>query len=56
MVYSLGRQLDTRKRDHFRFFKEVIKFRCIHHVFRRENFLNKVNLFLLSLFSFEHGF
>lgn len=39
--HFLWGQLDSRKRDRFRFFKEVIKFRRMHHVFGRENFLDK---------------
>lgn len=38
----LGRQLDAQRSNHFRFFSEVIKFRLTHHLFRQENFLNKV--------------
>ncbi|XP_060673369.1 isoamylase 3, chloroplastic isoform X2 [Ziziphus jujuba] len=33
--------LETRKGNHFRFFKEVIKFRRAHPVFSHETFLNK---------------
>lgn len=34
-------QLEARKRCLFRFFSEVLKFRRSHHVFGRENFLEK---------------
>ncbi|XP_059631302.1 isoamylase 3, chloroplastic isoform X2 [Cornus florida] len=34
-------QLDARKANHFRFFSEVIKFRKMHYIFRRENFIGK---------------
>ena len=45
IVNVLVRQLEARKSDHFRFFKEMIKFRWTHHVFSHENFLNKVIYF-----------
>lgn len=45
----LVRQLDARKSSHFRFFSDVIKFRQTHHLFHRENFLDKVISFWLSL-------
>ncbi|KAL5558919.1 hypothetical protein UlMin_035130, partial [Ulmus minor] len=34
-------QLEARKSDHFRFFKEVINFRRRHHVLGRDSFLSK---------------
>ncbi|KAG6591680.1 Isoamylase 3, chloroplastic, partial [Cucurbita argyrosperma subsp. sororia] len=40
--HFLWGQLEARKRDHFRFFSEVIKFRRKHpHLFSRENFLGE---------------
>ncbi|PKI45578.1 hypothetical protein CRG98_033894 [Punica granatum] len=35
------RQLDERRKSHFRFFSEAIKFRKTHSVFRHEDFLKK---------------
>ncbi|XP_043720663.1 isoamylase 3, chloroplastic isoform X2 [Telopea speciosissima] len=37
-------QLDTRRSSHFRFFSEMIKYRRMHPVFGRENFLDKHNV------------
>ncbi|KAI5668776.1 hypothetical protein M9H77_18629 [Catharanthus roseus] len=34
-------QLEAKKKDHFRFFSELIKFRHSHQVFRKENFIGK---------------
>ncbi|XP_004299680.1 PREDICTED: isoamylase 3, chloroplastic-like [Fragaria vesca subsp. vesca] len=34
-------QLESRKNNHFRFFKEVINYRKTHHVFGRDTFLEK---------------
>lgn len=38
----LSMQLQARKKNHFRFFSEMIKFRLKHTTLRHENFLNKV--------------
>lgn len=47
----LAWQLESRKNNHFRFFKEVINYRKTHCVFGRDTFLEKV-ISLLSLVSY----
>lgn len=44
------RQLEERRKSHFRFFSKVIKFRKTHSVFRQENFLKKV----ITINDFHH--
>lgn len=43
LVYN--EKLDEKREGHFRFFSEAVKFRKTHDIFRRENFLEKVNNF-----------